>query len=46
VIRRWVLPLNSEVNYFGDTFDGKNYSVSIIQNEDQAVVWDLSYHPF
>lgn len=46
-IRVWDVPAISEVNEYGDTFDGRNYCVGVWQDENnREAIWGLSYHPF
>jgi WD40 repeat protein len=45
-IRVWNVPDESDVNLYGNTFDGKNYCVGIWSDNDMDAVWDLKYHPF
>lgn len=46
-IRVWDVPSISEVNQYGDTFDGKNYCVGVWSDEsNREAIWDLKYHPF
>jgi striatin 1/3/4 len=46
-IRVWNVPSISDVNQYGDTFDGKNYCIGVWQDEtNREAIWDLSYHPF
>jgi striatin 1/3/4 len=45
-IRVWTVPAESEVNGYGDTYDGKNYCIGVWSDIDQEAFWDLKYHPF
>lgn len=46
-IRVWDVPSISDVNQYGDTFDGKNYCIGIWAEESyREAIWDLRYHPF
>jgi striatin 1/3/4 len=47
VIRLWNLPAVSEVNQFGDTFDGRNYCIGQWGgDEGSEVYWDLRHHSY
>ena len=45
-IRVWNAPPVSEVNQYGNTFDGKNYCIGTWSDSDQEAIWALKYHPF
>jgi WD40 repeat protein len=45
-IRVWNVPDESEVNLYGNTYDGKNYCVAVWQDAEMDAIWDLKYHPF
>lgn len=45
-IRVWNLPAPSEVNFYGDTQEGKNYCIGTWQVGEEDVQWDIKHHPF
>jgi len=45
-IRVWDVPSISEVNSYGNTFEGKNYCVAMWTDTEQEAFWDIKYHPF
>lgn len=51
VIRLWNLPAVTDVNQFGDTFDGRNYCIGQWGGEEAAhgnaeACWDLRHHNY
>jgi len=46
-IRVWDVPAISDVNQYGDTYDGKNYCIGVWSDDNnREAIWDLRYHPF
>lgn len=46
VIRAWNLPAVSDVNQYGDTFDGRNYCIGQFNEQSGEAYWDLRHHTY
>jgi WD40 repeat protein len=45
-IRAWNLPTINDVNYYGDTYDGKNYCIGTWTETSGEAFWDIKHHPY
>ncbi len=45
-IRVWNLPHASEVNQYGDTYDGKNYCIGQWSESSGEAFWDVRHHSY
>ncbi len=45
VLKAWEVPDRSEVNPYGDTYDGKSYCIQTISDSSQEPIWDLKLNP-
>ena len=46
IIRVFNVPHISEVNQFGDTYDGKNYCIGTWAEPAGEAFWDIRHHPY
>lgn len=46
IIRVFNLPTLSEVNQYGDTYDGKSYCIGQWTDSSGEAFWDIKHHPY